>query len=95
MNDFYKMLLDTLDNNWHHFMNVDLPPELADFTEEVSEWTLQYWYKRFAANHGIPIHFRPEFEPSAEAASIILVQIANRALRNLAKGILNRELSHV
>lgn len=86
MSDFYKTLVDILDDNWHHLMNIDLPLEFADFTAEVSEWTMQYWYKRFAANHGIPIHIRPEFEPSAEAASIILIQIANKALRNLSKG---------
>jgi hypothetical protein len=95
MSDFYKTLVDTLDNHWNHFMIVDLPPELADFTEEVTVWTLQYWYIRFAANHGIPIHFIPEFEPSAEAASIILVRIAKKALKNLAKGINNREVSYV
>jgi hypothetical protein len=87
MSDFYKLLVDTLDNDWHHFMNVDLPPELSDFTEEVSEWTLKYWFRRFAANHAIPIQFRPEFEPSAEAASIILIRVANKALKKLAKGI--------
>jgi hypothetical protein len=87
MSHFYETLVDTLDQDWHHFVQVKLPPESSDFTDEVLEWTVRYWYKRFAANHHVPINLRPEFEPSSEAASIILIRIANRALAKIAKGI--------
>jgi hypothetical protein len=89
---FYETMVDTLDQDWHHLVQVKLPPESSDFTEEVLEWTVRYWYKRFAANHHVPIDLRPEFEPSSEAASIILIRIANRALAKIAKGILTLRL---
>jgi hypothetical protein len=88
MSHFYKTLVDTLDQDWHHLVQVNLPPESSDFTEEVIEWTARYWYRRFAANHHIQINLRPEFEPSLEAASIILIRIANRAFAKMSQRIL-------
>ena len=92
MSHYYKTLVDTLYQDWHHLVQVKLPPESSDFTEEVFEWTVRYWYRRFAANHHIPFNLRPEFEPSSEAASIILIRIANRALAKIAKVYSSLEL---